>query len=267
MSPLTQADSPLRARLPLLLAALAVLVTAIAGGLVATAGAERAIVLGKTKKSPKPNCPTPRDLRNDPDPPQSRTDEFCQVIGQMTGFQKSTDDKRGLFRAPGAGHIVAWSVDLSKPRKSERDVFGEGGRTDRFGEQPTAGISILQRKQQKKFELKRKSPVLDMHNYYGEQPIITLDKPLPVRKDQIVALTTLTWLPNLAAKDLSRQNTWVASRKTADCNVPQDIPAEDRVDYFFAHTSPHKRVGSERRYECEYERARLMYWAYFVPKS
>ena len=256
MSPLSQADSGPRARLPLLLAAVAVLVSVVIGGLAATAGAERAIVLGKTNKSPEPNCPTPRN----PQP-----DEFCQVIGQMTGFQRKADGKRGLFRAPSRGHIVGFSVDLSKPDKDERAVFGEGARVDRFGEKPTAGISILQKKGDQKFELKRKSPVLEMQRYYGEQPIFTFNRPLRVRTDQIVALTTLTWLPNLAAKNLGPENTWVASRKEEDCSIPDSVPPDDRVEYFFAHTSPHKKVGSERRYQCEYKRARLMYWAYFVP--
>lgn len=242
MSPLTQADSPLRARLPLLLAALAVLVTAIAGGLVATAGAERAIVLGKTKRTPQPNCP------ND-----------CEVMGQVTGFQRSAAGKNGLFRVTERGQIVAWSVDLSKPDKGERNTFNEAGGSERYGNQPTAGVAIIRKESRGKYKLLRRSPILKMNGFYGEQPVITLNKPLRVRPNDIVAVTTATWLPNFAS-GLSRRDVWVGSRNPDECTAAD-------IDAFFAQSNPHLKEDSTRRYGCKYDQARLLYWAYFVPKG
>lgn len=275
--PLKQATSPRHRRLPVLATAFAVLVAAIAGGLVATAGAERAIVLGKTKSNPKPNCPTPRELENGPVPP-NREDEFCQVNGDVTGFQRSVDGKKGLFRVPSDGHLVAWSVRLSKPDKDERNTFGGLARNERYGEKPTMGISVLRKTEGQKYRLMRKSPVMTVQNYYGEQPVFTLDKPLRVNQGNIVAMSTLTWLPNLAAKNQRKNTTWVGSRTqkkfpdanpgdgVKSCDLPENLSEDERGPYFFANSSAHKKVGSERRYGCEYRRARLMYWAYFVPK-
>lgn len=236
--------APLRVRLPLLAAAVAVLAGAIAGGLVATAGAERATVLGKTKRTPNPSCP-------------GTAAKSCLVMGQVTGFQRAAAGKNGLFRVRQPGRIVAWSVDLSKPSKSERTAFNEAGGTPRWGKQPTAGIGIIRKVDRGRYKLKRRSPILKMNGYYGQKPVITLNKPLRVRPDDIVAVTTATWLPNFAG-GLSRRDIWIASRKPGECSAPD-------IDTFFAQSNPHLKEGSTRRYGCKYNRARLLYWAYFVP--
>jgi hypothetical protein len=182
----------------------------------------------------------------------------------VTGFQRSVDGKANLFKAPANGKIVAWSVDLAKPSKEEKNVFGEAAQTNEFGKSPTAGISILRKQGDGKFRLQRASPVLKVQKYYGEQPIFTLRDPLKVKKGNIVALTTATWLPAFAFKGQGRDDVWVASRNRQNCEVPANVPADERLEYFFAHTKPHRKVGSERNYACEYDQARLLYWAYFV---
>lgn len=242
-------------RLRALAGAAAVFAAALAGGLAASATAERADVLGKTRTAPRPACP---------DKPRTEGTE-CQITGQVTGYQRSVDGKANLFKAPSNGRIVAWSVDLAKPSKKERKVFGEAAATDEFGESPTAGISVLRKKRNGEFRLQRSSPVLEVQSHYGTQPIFTLRQPLHINKGNIVALTTTTWLPAFAFKGQGRDDVWVASRNRQNCEVPNSVPADERLDYFFAHTKPHRNVGSERKYQCEYDNARLLYWAYFVP--
>lgn len=238
--------------MPLLLAAVAILVVALVGGLVATAGAERAIVLGKTKRTPSPNCPA----ADRPDPPPAKS---CQVMGQVTGFQRSVTGKKRLFRAKEPGKLVAWSVDLAKPDKEEREIFGEAGGTERWGGSPTAGIGVLRKEGRGRFKLVRRSPILKMNRYYGEKPVITLNRPLRMRKGDIVGITTATWLPNFSVKNVTREDVWVASRKPDECNAPD-------IETFFEQSKPHLKEGSTRRYGCTYNQARLLYWAYFVPK-
>ena len=234
--------------------AVAVLGVAVAAGLVSTAGAVRAKQMGKTKSTPPPACS-----------PNSTDD--CQITGQVTGFQRSANGRRGLFRAPSDGKIVAWSIDLSKPSEEARQIFGEAAATDEFGKNPTAGIGILRKKDNKVFRLMRASPVLRVQRYYGETPLFTLDQPLKVNKGNIVALTTATWLPSFAFRNQGPDDTWLASRPKKDCEIPESVPAEDRLDYFFAHTRPHRKIGSDRKYACLYESARIIYWAYFVPRG
>jgi len=238
--------------------AAAVMVAALAGGLASSAGAERAIELGKTRATPKPACP---------DNPRTEFRNECQITGQVTGFQRKAAGKKGLFRVREQGRIVAWSIDLAKPAKNEREAFGEAASTKAFGESPTAGISILRKDGKRKFKLVRASPIMKVQAYYGQKPVITLDEPLFAKKGDIVALTTVTWLPSFAFKGQTNNEEWVGSRPQKDCEVPRSVPAEKRLQYFFDHTRPHRKVGSTRRYACKYTQARLLYWAYFVPAN
>lgn len=239
------------------LLALVVALACVGLGIQAAIGAD-AKQLGKTASSPRPMCPE-KKVQN------PSTEDFCEVTGQVTGFQRSADGKNGLFKVKKDGKIVAWSVDLSDPRKSEREAFGEASKTNRFGKAPTAGISIIRATDGPNFKLKSASPILSMRGYYKETPIITLDQPLRVRKGDVVALTTATWLPSFTRIGQKPEDAWVASRKEADCSVPNSVPPGERLEYFFDHTSPQRTVDSERKYECVYKGARILYWAYFVP--
>jgi hypothetical protein len=243
-----------------LLGALIVAVLTMAVGIQAAIGAQNAKMLGKTKGAPPPMCP---ETNQNP----------CSVTGQVTGFQRSANGKDGLFKVRTTGKIVAWSVDLSDPSKEERETFGTASQTDAFGKAPTAGISIIRPTEGKKFKLKSHSPILSMRAFYGRRPTITLNDPLRVRQGDVVALTTATWLPAFSQIGQTSDDAWVASRKQEDwangerCDIPNSVPPEERLEYFFDHTSPHRTIDSERPYECVYRSARILYWAYFVPSG
>jgi hypothetical protein len=244
-----------RTRPRLIIAAAGVLVVAIISGLAASAVAERATTLGKTKRTPNPACP---DKKRTPE-------NECQITGQVTGYQRSVAGKSNLFKAKRNGKIVAWGVDLSRPSKSERNIFGRAAATDEFGKNPTAGIAILRKKDNRRFKLLRHSPILKVQSFYGENPTFTLRDPLRIRKGQIVALTTATWLPAFAFRGQGRDTVWVGSRPRKDCEIPSSVPQDKQLEYFFAHTRPHRKVGTERKYQCTYSQARLLYWAYLAP--
>lgn len=250
-----------RPRLAAAAASTAAIVALGAG--IAGAGTNDSALLGKTKNAPSPNCPEKKVPPGEP----TTDKDVCQVTGQVTGYQRSADGEKGLFKVREDGKIVAWSVDLADPRKSERETFGEASQTNQYGKSPTAGISIIRAADGRDFKLKSSSPILPVRGFYGQKPVITLDEPLRVRKGDVVALTTATWLPAFSIKDQTRQDTWIASRKEEDCEVPPEIPEEERTEYFFDHTAPHRNQGSERPYECLYDSARLLYWAYFVPNN
>jgi hypothetical protein len=225
--------------------------------------------LGRTPSSPRPMCPEKKVP-----PAQATVKDFCEVTGQVTGFQRSADGKQGLFKVKKDGKIVAWSVDLSDPRKSERKTFGKASQTNQFGKAPTAGISIIRATDGSDFKLKSASPVISVRRYYKQKPVITLDKPLRVRKGDVVALTTATWLPAFTRIGQKPSDEWVGSRKKSDwtdgksCNLPNNLnTSEERLKYFFDHSAPQRKIGSERPYQCVYKGARILYWAYFVPKN
>jgi hypothetical protein len=213
------------------------------------AGAARAKIIGKTAKTPKPSCPAP-DVRVVPEPKR------CFVQARVTGFQKSVDGKRGLFKVKTTGHLVAWSVDVSRPSEEERDFFADNLSSPDFGTRPTARLSVLKKDDRQKYKLTKQSPVVELNSMLGETPIFTLTDPIRVRPGEVVALTAPTWITNFAHARVSRDNAWVASRGSKKCEGEENLLEKSK---------PHQKVDTVRKYGCVYRGARLLYWAYFVP--
>ncbi len=214
-------------------------------------------ILGDVKGgAPKPSCPEPK---KSPFP----SSKLCRVINTVTGFQTTANGRKGIFKVPSAGHLVAWSVDLSRPNSDERDVY-EG----LFDAAPSARIGVLKKASKSKFTLAKQSPEVPLDNYYGQKPIFTLNKPLKVKKGQTIALTTPNWVPNFAhdGKLGSQTDKWRASRSKRKCgDDPNKSDNENRDDIIAS--KPHDDKGSKRTYGCTYTEGRLLYWAYFVPNK
>jgi hypothetical protein len=209
-------------------------------------------VLGQTKHTPRALCPQqPSESQN----PTTIT-RPCFVIGSVTGFELKADGERHVMRAPTAGKIVAWAVQLAKPNTLERNAFG--GRnffgTKRYGKEATGRIGILAARKKGTYKLVRQSPTVKLDQSFGEFHYITLDKPLTIKKGELVALTTQTWIPVLTTAQFAPQSTWRASRNAKKCNGKANA----------INAAPQTKVGSIRSYGCIFT-ARLLYWAYYVP--
>jgi hypothetical protein len=216
----------------------AVIALAIAAGSDAKKG-KGAKILGSTQKTPKPLCP-----------------KECAGTGSVTGFQVSANGKKGLFRIPDDGHIVAWAIDASKPTPEDIAGFGELFEDKKFGTEPVAKLAVLQKKGKKKprYKLAKQSPTVDLLPELGRKPIFTLNKPLKVKRGQVAALTMPTWATNWTDRVESGSNSWKASRPAGDCSA-ETVP----------DAKPHLRKGTTRTYGCDLRGERILYWAYFVP--
>ena len=233
-------------------AAVAAVFACLTAGLVTLgapgADAVKPKVIGKTKRTPPPSCPTP----NRPNPPARKG---CQVLGEVTGFQKRADGKMGLMRVPKDGHIVAWAVDLAKPNKGERKFFKRVLGNRAFNGAPSARLAMLSRADKKKYRLRAQSSHEKLGPLLGRKQFFTLNDPIPVKEGWIAGLTTYTWVPNFA-HDLHSNDLWKASRTKNRCEGERNLTKRSR---------PHRNVGSTRAYGCSYNHARLDYWAYFRP--
>lgn len=226
-------------------ACLIALAAVLAGSDAAGAARANATVIGQTPSSPKPNCPTPKG-DNVP------ADKACQAMGRVTGFQTSADGRRNPFKVRKPGTIVAWSVAVSKPTRKEQNFFAEA--LSKSGP-PSARLSILKPKGKGRFKLVKQSPVVQAESVLGNRPVFTLTDPLRVRKGMIVALTTSTWLSNLADAGASASDAWRASREQGKCLNEEDLLKRSR---------PQQKVGGQRTYGCTYKGARLLYWAFLA---
>jgi len=233
--------------------------TALCAALVAvigipSAGAINAKVIGHTKHTPKPACPNKKHPNR------------CKAIGRVTGFMTVADGEKHPFRVQRDGKLVAWAVDVSKPVKSQRNTFAAFFENKQFGKQPTGRIAVLKHKDKLSYKLLRQSPTMGLGSVLGRKQIFTLDKPLSVRKGDIVAFTSPTWTPNFASRRLSaKDEKWRASRTKDNCGPKKNT---QRAKMRFARNShPQQKVDSVHDYECLYVHGRILYWAYFVPKK
>jgi len=214
-----------------------------------SADASRAKVIGHTKHTPKAACP-----------------KHCKAIGRVTSFMTVADGRKQPFRVERDGKLVAWAVDLGKPDKAQRNSFGGLFKNKEFGKQPTGRIAVIKHRNGRSYKLLRQSPVMKLGSTLGRKQIFTLDKPLTVRKGDIVAFTSPTWTPNFHQRHLKAEdNKWRASRRKANC-VPKN-GTDTAIRRFARKSHAHQNVGEVRDYECLYSHARLLYWAYFVPKK
>ena len=218
----------------------AILIAAVA---VSSAGAKPAKVIGKTKHTPNPVCP-----------------KSCSGVGSVTAFMRVADGNRFPFKVHQNGKLVAFALDLSRPTKKQRNFFGKIFKSQRYGKAPTARIAVLQQKRhdRKKYRLVRQSPTVKLSGALGSKQIYTLDKPLRISKGLTVALTVPTWASNFATSVSSHDNQWRASRRQGQCNTSSVSNAKK--------SRPQQKVGSVRHYSCDYTAARILYWAYYVPR-
>jgi hypothetical protein len=211
----------------------------------ADAGNSKPKQIGFTGSRPTPLCP-----------------KNCIVTGSVTGFQLKANGQHHVTRAPSGGKIVAWSIDLGKPDKKARNAFGAQNffGTKAYGKATTARIGILKPRKGGRYKLVRESPTVKLDQAFGELHYITLNRPLKIKKGQIVALTTPTWVPALTTSDFVKGSTWRASRRKGKCSG-NTISQTRRLA---VAARPQTKLGSTRQYGCIYTDT-LLYWAYYVP--
>ena len=114
-------------------------------------------------------------------------------MSRTTGYQAKVGAKRQVMAAPADGKIVAWTITLGSPGKSQINYFN-----DNFGGAATAGISVLKPGKKLRHKVNGHSPLQRLQPYFGTTVQFPLDRTLTVRKGYLVALTVPSWAPALA---------------------------------------------------------------------
>lgn len=188
--------------------------------------------LAETTPPSVPSCPTPQ----------------CLAVSRTTGYQMRVGSTRDPTFVPRDGVIVAWAISLGKPSSTQTEFFdtNEGGKAE-------AGIAVLEPQKRKKvphysLKLVSQSPLVQLESYFGMTAQFPLEKTIPVKKGDVIALTVPTWAPALAL-GFGKDTSWRASRR----NKKQCTETSAQTD--------HVKVGVTVRYYCEYQTARLTYSA------
>lgn len=178
--------------------------------------------------------------------PVASCPDNCQAVGRVTGYQAGQAGRRSPFRARRRGKIVAFSLQLGRPRADQVDYFN-----DLFGGPPQARLSVLRPGVKRRNLLTGQSDLFELQPFFGSTPTFALARPLTVKKDYLVALTVPTWAPAFGV-GLANEEAWRSSRDAQRCDDVKQAAAQ-------------QRRGSLRTYGCLYRTARLLYTVSFVP--
>lgn len=176
----------------------------------------------------------------------------CQAVGRVTGYQGRGGEVRDPFVIPRAGKIVAFTIRLGAPDANQRRFF-----QDLYGGPSQVRLSILRRGERRNtmrnHRLVAQSPVFRLDEFFGTAPTFVLDKPIPVTRKNIVAITVPTWAPAFAV-GLKRDHWWRSSRERRRCdNVSQ--------------RAQQVTLMSVKIFGCTYFTARLYYTATYIPDN
>lgn len=192
-------------------------------------------------------------------PADASCPQDCLVEAEVTGFQTAIGSIKNPFVAPSSGNVIAWSIKLGKPRKSDRRSFNE-----EFGAS-SARLSVLRKvpgtANPTRYKLLRQSPVEQLAPFFGSTTTFSLTTQLPASRGDVVALTIPNWAPAFAV-DQGNATRWQASRRaTKKRGGCADKEGRANIDA----GAPQVKKGTQRPYGCSYSGARLLYSATFLP--
>jgi hypothetical protein len=173
----------------------------------------------------------------------------CLALARTTGFQVSLAEQTPVSTVSLSGHVVAWQIALSTPAPNQISYFDttEAGPAQ-------AAIAILRPQSQTShtYELIAQSPLVMLQPYFGTTARFPLESALPVKRGDVIALTTPTWAPALATGEAS-DALWRSSRQSSQCSTASEQAADTQV-------------GALVEYACLYRTAVLTYSATLRPE-
>jgi hypothetical protein len=201
----------------------------VALGTLSEVGLTTAQLAATTPAQPAPSCPA----------------NPCLAVSRTTGFQVKVGPQRDLLTVPRTGTIVAWTITLGNPNKTQIAFFNanEGGPA-------SAGIAVLRGGPKLSYRLLAQGPVVPLQPYFGMAVQFPLATTIPVVKGNVIALTVPTWAPALAL-GFGNDTSWRASRAKGKCT---DTTTQ----------STHTTISSVIQYSCLYRTARLTYSATLI---
>lgn len=181
-------------------------------------------------------------------PKVAGNDESCQALTKTTAYQAKVGPDRELYQAPADGRIVAFTLALGTPTKSDVAFFEKN-----YGGGAQAAIVVLDSGQKLSKTVVAKGPVQSLNDYLGQTVQFPLINTLPIKKGQYVALTVPTWAPVMQL-GLGADTSWRSSRSTSGC---LDVTVQFAL------------VGrrSSAFFRCLYKGVRLTYSATFISNA
>jgi hypothetical protein len=174
--------------------------------------------------------------------------ESCQALTKTTAYQAKVGPDRALYQAPADGRIVAYTLALGTPAKSQIAFFEKN-----YGGAAQAAIVVLDAGKKLSRSVVAKGPVQTLTGYMGQTVQFPLTTTLPIKKGQYVALTVPTWAPVMQL-GLGADTSWRSSRAASGCG---DVTVQFAL------------LGSRSNalFRCLYKGVRLTYSATFISNA
>jgi hypothetical protein len=184
----------------------------------------------------------------------------CQVLTRMTVFQLKAGNRSNVSRVPHHGRLVAFTVNL--PQVIAK-FYADFNAT--YSGAPTVRIAVLRRAPRKgvtkyRYKLVAQGPRMNVKNYLGSTPSFVLAKPLSVKKGDLIALTTDTWMPGFVVRPEDSASTWRSSRPKGKCTAK----GKDKTNLITPQM--HEKIDQIRQYNCGFVGARVLYHATVVDR-
>lgn len=170
--------------------------------------------VGDSGADVKPSCPAPP----------------CKAISRTTGYQVKVGDDRDIDVVKSDGRIVAWTVTLSKPGPTQTKYFN-----DKLGGAAQAQLTILRPGNKLYARVLAQGEPVKLQPYFGKTTTFPLNKPIPVKKGNIIGISVPTWAPMLAVGQPGATS-WRASRGKGQCNdfvTPTAQTTTDNITRFY----------------------------------
>jgi hypothetical protein len=186
-------------------------------------------------------------------------DKNCLIVTRVTAFQLRVGSGKNVSRVPRDGSLVAYTLNLPSVTKGLITNFNSN-----YSGEPTARISVLRYAKRKgvtkyRYKLIAQSTPVKLRRYLGSIPSFSLAQPIAVKRNDIIAITTDSWLPAFSVLARDADNTWRASRPTGKCGM------KGKNDFSnFQAGRMHETVGQVKQYNCGYKGARILYHATIV---
>lgn len=185
-------------------------------------------------------------------------DKTCQVLTRVTAFQLKVGNRKNVSRVPRDGSIVAFTLKLPSVISKYYTYFA-----NTYGGSPSARVAVLRYAPRKgttkyRYKLVAQSEKLNLKNYLGSTPSFALEAPLAVKRGDLIAITTDTWIPSFVVRPEDAASTWRASRPSGKCTAKN----QDLTNL----TTPrmHEKINQIKQYNCGFVGGRLLYHATVV---
>jgi hypothetical protein len=172
----------------------------------------------------------------------------CLAVSRTTGYQAKVGERRGLMVIPSNGRIVAWTIKLARPGRRQIEYFNSLARGEAM-----AQITILRTGRRLRARTVAQGEPRRLEPFFGTTVQFALERSIPVRKGQLLALTVPTWAPALAV-GLGADTSWRASRARGTCDDTREQTAQTEANQL-------------AQYFCLYRTARLTYSATLVTRA